>query len=665
MNMQSETQPTSGDQPRDALTCPGMTREWLLENQALGWRWRLTEGRLRPGSLEDRRNGERLDLGDEPFQLVMGDGTTVKASDFTLIEAPCLDPLRPEPDSPTMARHFAGWQLVARLAAPRWNLAAQWRALLREGSSYARQELTLQATGEDVWIREIVLIDHPLPGAGTMGTVDGAPVVAGRVFVGYEHPMARNRVGPADRVRCSYERNAVLKDGEALTQTCVRGFAPPGQLRRGFLAYLERERAHPFRPFLHYNSWFDISYETRKFDEAESLQAIEQFGRELVAKRGVRLDSFLMDDGWDDNRTLWKFHRGFPNGFTPLQEAATRLNSAIGVWISPFGGYLDVKEQRLEYGRQHGFETNPSGFSLAGPNYYRRFRDICLEMMGQYGVNQFKFDGLDAAAQGGSNQNSLTRDGDAMVRLIGELRAAKPDVLVNQTAGTWPSPFWLLYVDAIWRGGRDTGFAGKGSDRQQWITYRDMITYREVVQASPLYPLNSLMLHGIIWATYAGKLSTAQDQDFADEVHDFFGSGTQLQELYLTPRLLNQRNWDDLAEAAQWSRANADVLVDTHWVGGDPGRDEVYGWASWASRKAIVVLRNPSDQPGEFTADVAQLFELPEGAPQDFRLRRPWKASRELPGLELRAGLPHTFSLQPFEVLVLESEGGSDYGAAG
>jgi hypothetical protein len=31
-------------------------------------------------------------------------------------------------------------------------------------------------------------------------------------------------------------------------------------MRRAFLTYLERERAHPYRTFLHYNSWFDIGF---------------------------------------------------------------------------------------------------------------------------------------------------------------------------------------------------------------------------------------------------------------------------------------------------------------------------------------------------------------------------------------------------------------------
>ena len=59
-------------------------------------------------------------------------------------------------------------------------------------------------------------------------------------------------------------------------------------------------------------------------------------------------------------------------------------------------------------------------------------------------------------------------------------------------------------------------------------------------QGGPLYPLNSLMLHGIIYAQRAKNLNTDPDGDFTDEVHDYFGTGTQLQEMYITPSLLSK-----------------------------------------------------------------------------------------------------------------------------
>jgi len=626
---------------------------WDLKNHALSWHGTREGGKLGPSWIRDRINQQSLGLIGEPFQVVLEDGTVLKASDCTLEGEPSVESLKPEPASPTAARHEAGRQFIARFSAPARHLSAEWRVVLRDQSTYLREELVLRATGADVLVKEIVLFQQPLAGARTIGSVEGSPVVAGTWFVGYEHPMARNTVDTNQLVVCRFLRNAVLKDQESLTQSCVLGLVPEGQLRRGFLDYVERERAHPYRPFLHYNAWYDIAWDDRKFNEAESLDAISQFGTQLTRKRGVVLDSLLLDDGWDDNQTLWQFHTGFPRGFTPLKEAAAGLHTSIGVWLSPFGGYATARTQRLAYAAQFGFETNRSGFSLAGSKYYQRFHDICLEMVRKYGVNQFKFDGL--AAGGKAAANGLTRDGDAMLRLIADLRAARPDLFINQTTGTWPSPFWLLYVDSTWRGGEDHDFSGKGPWRQKWITYRDTETYRSVVSRGPLYPLNSLMVHGLLFATNAVHLQTADDQEFADEIHDYFGSGTQLQELYLSPRLLNPRNWDDLAEAAKWSRANAQVLVDTHWVGGDPGKGEVYGWASWSPHKGILVLRNPDDQPATFSGDVKALFELPEGARGHFKMHSPWGRDRNHPSVALDAGLAHVFELKPFEVLVLES----------
>ena len=245
-------------------------------------------------------------------------------------------------------------------------------------------------------------------------------------------------------------------------------------------------------------------------------------------------------------------------------------------------------------------------------------------------------------------------DFSAAIQLIEDLRAEKPDIYINLTTGTYPSPFWLQYADSIWRGGEDHDFAGVGSKRQQWITYRDADTYEGVVKAGPLYPVNSLMLHGLIYAKHAKNLDTDPNGDFSDEVHDYFGTGTQLQEMYITPALLKPSDWDAIAEAVKWSRSNADVLVDTHWVGGDPRKLEIYGWASWSPRKGILTLRNPSDKPQQISLDVAEIFELPAGAVSSFVAHSPWKSDAREPSIDLKSGQKHTFELKPFQVLNLE-----------
>jgi hypothetical protein len=197
-----------------------------------------------------------------------------------------------------------------------------------------------------------------------------------------------------------------------------------------------------------------------------------------------------------------------------------------------------------------------------------------------------------------------------------------------------------------------------GSFRQRWITYRDSETYHNIVQKGPLYPISSLMLHGIIYGQAADELAKDPGDDFRDEVRSYFGTGTQLQEMYITHSLLTKQNWDDLAEAAKWARANEDELVDTHWVGGDPLKLEVYGWAAWCPRKGSLVLRNPSDKEQSFTVDLADALELPAG--YRFEARSPWKAEvighrhRRAEVELMETGRPMTVTLAPFEVLTLD-----------
>jgi hypothetical protein len=225
------------------------------------------------------------------------------------------------------------------------------------------------------------------------------------------------------------------------------------------------------------------------------------------------------------------------------------------------------------------------------------------------------------------------------------------------TSGTWPSVYYLWHGDSTWRGAGDMGWFGNGPKRQQWITYRDLHTYHGVVRRGPLYPINSLMTQGIAHARfgYPTQNGTVREE-LRSEIRSFFASGTCVQELYITPQMMTAENWDDLAEAAKWSHANADVLVDTHWIGGDPREGQVYGWASWSKRKGILALRNPGDGPNRITLDVGKVFELPPGVPQRYALRSPWREDADEAPIEVSAGTPHTFELEAFEVLVFDAE---------
>ena len=434
-------------------------------------------------------------------------------------DPPAIHALTADANASRFSDRVAGKELRAVLEDEKANLRVEMSLVLRDGSNYLREIITISAPHQDLAINDVRMIDLQLPEAKISGTVAGSPIVDGNFFLGFEHPLSSSSK-VRDEVIADLTRTLPLLKGQSITYSSVIGVAPPGQMRRAFLAYIERERAHPYRTFLHYNTWYDLGYFT-PYDQSGAIDRINMFGHELHEKRGVTLDSVLFDDGWDNHASLWKFNQGFPDGFASVREATNQYGFAPSVWMSPWGGYSKPKQEGIQFGTGAGFEIVDGGYALSGPKYYDSFRDVCLEMIRKYGVNQFKFDGTGNADRvfRGSRFDS---DFDAMIHLIGELRHEKPDIYINLTTGTTASPFWLLYADSIWRGGEDQELAGVGNNRERWITYRDADTYAHIVSRGLLYPLNSLMLHGIIYARYDDQLNTDPGNDFANEVHSYF-----------------------------------------------------------------------------------------------------------------------------------------------
>jgi hypothetical protein len=627
-----------------------------LQNDRIQATWQIHEGRLnslviRDMTRHDEIKDETLALNG-PFSVALKDIGVLRASDLQLRGPINVEHLTPNPSASRASDRLPGVTVHYALTDPAGQFEADWALTLRQGSSYVRQLLTITAATRPLQLSGVVLIDVRTPGISVAGTVKGSPLTAGNFFLGFESPLSESSV-VGDRGVSELHSGVPIGAGQFALYSSVVGVAPPGQMRRAFLTYLERERAHPYRTFLHYNSWFDIGFFS-PYTQQEALNRIHAFGEELNKKRGVTLDSFLFDDGWDDTSDLWKIRPDFKDGFAPLTQAAAEYGTVPGVWLSPWGGYGPAKRARVATAKRDGYEIVDGGLALSGPRYYKLFHDAVTGMVTNFGVNQFKFDGtgnVDQVVKG----SAFSSDFDAAIHLICDLHQLKPDLYINLTTGTWPSPFWLFYADSIWRGGDDTEFAGVGTDRERWITYRDGDTYDEIVKQGKLYPINSLMLHGIVFAQKAPHLSTDPGHDFANEVHSYFGTGTQLQEMYITPSLLTEADWNVLAETAKWSRRNASTLVDTHWVGGDPRWLQVYGWAAWSPQKAVLTLRNPGDHAQEITLDVGRSFELPVGAARKFTAHSPWSADAAQPAIELEAGNQHTFHLAPFQVLTLEA----------
>jgi len=627
-----------------------------LQNNVLKQSWKLTNHKLSSEMLLDIPGKTSIDLSASELFYVIVDGKILKSSEFKIQSAPVEYKLIPDKKSVRLSQTLGGKAIKATLTSIDGKLNVKWTAILRDGSNYVQQQFVFSTEQPDLNVSEYYF-EVQTPGKASAGTVDGSPVTFGNFFFASENPMTKidlQQKGNTGQAQFRLPRYSGLSKSEPYTTTFTTGVVPKNQMRRGFLYYMERERAHPYVQYAHYNSWFDISYSQLKLNETACLDVIRHIGDSLYTKRGVALAGFVFDDGWDDNSSLWQFNSGFPKGFDPLTAEAKKYKSGIGMWISPWGGYDPEKAERLKYGKTQGFETNENGFSLAGPKYYSRFKEVCMNRIKQNGANYFKFDGIGAA--NGLNANKFEKDIDALFRLTGELRAASPELFINMTVGTWPSPFFLWYSNSIWRGSDDVNFMGQGTKRQQWSNYRDAKTFENIVSKAPLYPLNSIMLHGICIAKNGTPTEMNNTTaDIRDEIHSYFGSGTGIQELYISWSLLNAEVWDILAESIQWSRAHKDILADTHWIGGDPAKGEVYGWAAWNNNKGTLTLRNPSDKPASINIDIAKAFELPANAAKKYVLKSPWKTDVSKPKINSMAGKNTTFELQPFEVVTLDA----------
>lgn len=288
------------------------------------------------------------------------------------------------------------------------------------------------------------------------------------------------------------------------------------------------------------------------------------------------------------------------------------------------------------YGIRQGYETGRFGFKMSGGKYFQRFKEVAERRVAE-GFSMFKFDGLGAGTQGAEEN---PEDFEAMLHLASSLRrlqSGAKQVWISLTIGTWPSPFWMLWADTIWRDGPDVGAEGQGSPRERWLTFRDR-ALRRALARGPLTPMAALMQHGLVWSRSAETNllwpSDRQDrlEDFYCEAVTFFLAGTVLQELYIQPELLDKRMWALLAEVSALARREAEMLRDAHpieWhpgsLGGNPERDEVYGVASLLLpesgsglgfethlARAVMWWRNPAgeQQAGRFSLGLA--LELPE-----------------------------------------------------
>ena len=574
-----------------------------------------------------------LQTDTELFKVLLGDGKTITASEMKLEDVKMVT-LAENPSAATASLRYAGKALEARFTYK--ELSIVWRAVLRNGSHYLRTEMDIQAA-KDLPMKGIVAMNYLVAknsaytAPEVVGNTRGAILASNHIFAGLETPMGLNSCkdeGNATHIEGLWRRNTTLKAGKTWNISSVVGLVAPKQLRRSFLAYSERERAVAWRPYPVYISWYELNID-RNNAQAPSYKGnmtveqcadvVSHWKTHFYDKYHMAPKAFVWDDGWDQYGT-WTFNPNFPNGFDEPANEAKKMGTGIGAWLGPVGGYGQSGEYRRAYWRSKG------GMQLSNEDYYNFFIRCCTNMIDRYDFRFFKFDGISAQASaiGPDEGTRGEENAEAIISIERAVRQKRPDIFLNTTVGTWASPFWFHFTDAVWRQEGDYGEAGdQGTDRERWITYRDRLVYQNFIQRSPVCPINTLMTHGFILSRW-GAVSKNMDYDgIVREMRCAFACGSGMVELYNDYKLMdeikdNQGNagalWKDLAECIKWQQEQADVLPDAHWVGGNPWdgkKANVYGWAAWNGKKSVLTLRNPSASAQTFTTTLREALDIP------------------------------------------------------
>ena len=433
-------------------------------------------------------------------------------------------------------------------------------------------------------------------------------------------------------IKGEWRRQTTLAAGKEWNVAAVVGIVAPGQARRSFLAYSERERAVPWRAVPAYISWYELNIdrnnaapnkEHENMTDEQCLPILREWKTQLFDKYGVAPYAFVWDDGWDTYGE-WQFHSGFPQGFTNMDNIGREMGAGQGAWLGPVGGYGTSGSYRRNYWNGKG------GMQLSNPLYYDVFVNAVTGLLRDkgYDFRFFKFDGISAQFSSVGPDAGATGNENAEAIIMAEqvLRSIKEDVFLNTTVGTWASPFWFQFTDAIWRQEKDYGEIGNNrNDRENWITYRDRLVYQNFVQNSPICPINTLMTHGFIFTNFSEPASTSRDWDaVVRELRCAFVCGSGMVELYndyeLTNNLVNPHTgekgalWGEIAACMAWQLKNADVLPDAHWVGGNPwtgAKAEVYGWAAWNGENATLALRNGANDAQTYKFTLREALDIP------------------------------------------------------
>lgn len=590
----------------------------------------LEAGRCQAVRLVNHFSGRTVPLANDDFALECGSNTRLAAADFTVQD------VAQEP-------YPGGQRVRIRMASRTGGHRLEIVYELGHAEFFLRRRLEL-APGAPVDLGQVVVWQIDVAGT-CAGQGFGDPVLLDDTFWGLEFPAGHNRY-ESGKVRLVQHPGRVVKD-RFVTKTAVVGVSEQGRAARRFQQYVDTFRISPAETtlFVNYNTWWTLMPPT----EANCLELIKLFKEKLFDPYGESIDTFTVDDGWDDKNSLWAFRQDrFPRGFAPLVEALRGMNARLGIWLSPSSGY-----NHAPWLAQQGYaaNSNPWYICQSDPKYRKDIIARVTQLARQYNVAFFKFDGFAAACDAPGHAHrpgpfAQEANTEAYIDLLRAVRQVQPDIFLDPTCGIWLSPWWLAYADSLW--GEVSGdypdiIVPAPVVRSSATTTRDGV-FRQRCRQHPGFPPAAIEHLGIIVIT---------PEPWEDNAMIVAGRGCRLLTLYINPEHFQagQRDWAFLAALLKWVRHNARLFHHTELVLGDPLRGEAYGYAHFQKRRGLLALRNPTIEPKTVKLTLDESLGWPE-ADGAYLARIVYPRYETLPQV-LHYGATLDVVLEAFETLIL------------
>ena len=541
--------------------------------------------------------------------------------------------------------------------------ARQINIYFKAVSSPFRVKLSYKLSPNDFCIRKKIAICDSMQGihflrqiapidAGIYGSLInskpggfGQPVVfnvgQGGAFFGLEYPASENST-KFDKgnlaVRCGQEMGMKIDAPWIESEWAVIALTPNSYVKYWFMKYVESIRVAPVKPYTLYNSWYDlraVDYPSRiptpenaVMNEKNILRIIDLIRKNMIEKNNIKLDAFVLDDGWDVYKSDWVMKKEqFPNGIKPIADELKKTGTELGIWFGPTGGY-SARLDRINWMKDHGYEVVGKGrdyamLCLAGNNYSSIFRKRVTDFTRE-GVGYFKWDGIQFSCSEPDHGHpvgiySRRAVMESVIDKCNAVRSINPNTYLNITSGTWLSPWWVKYANQIWMDGGDYGYADVPSisARDAAITYRDFVLYEDFKIKDLWFPIANLMTHGIIKGNLEKLGGENEPLDkFTNEAMLYFARGVSMYELYISPDLLTDAEWSAMSKSLSWAKDRFSILQQGEMIGGDPRKRETYGYVHFSGSRGVIAARNPYINPNKLRAELSPAMGLDQRAVQ-------------------------------------------------